>query len=102
MKIKNGVNLLGIRPEIIIGVLVADSILPYYGQDAVITSAVDGKHKRASAHASGRAVDLRIWDLQDKEYAVTQLSEALGDEFDVILESDHIHMEYDPKKGVNQ
>jgi len=102
MKIKKGVNLNGIRPEVLIGVMVADSILPKFGQGCVITSCIDGKHKRSSAHATGRAVDLRTWTLRDKESAVRIMQDSLGDEFDVILESDHIHLEFDPKKGPNQ
>lgn len=97
MQIKEGVKLLGIQPQTLLGAIVADSILPQYGQEAIITSAVDGKHKRSSAHYTGRAVDLRIWDLDDAEFAVLALQKALGSEYDVILESNHIHLEFDPK-----
>ena len=105
MKIKQGVNLLGIRNETNVGMMVAEAVLAEYGQELVITSAVDGRHKRASAHASGRAFDVRIWTLQadNTETEATQsLQVALGSEFDVVEESDHIHIEWDPKKGVNQ
>ena len=103
MRIKQGVNLSGARPEILIGMMVADSILPKYGQELVITSVVDGVHKRASAHASGRAFDCRRWDLANPERAVRELKIALGDEFDVILEDmpPHIHIEWDPKSTPN-
>lgn len=103
MKIKPGVNLLGVRPETVVGMQVADYVLPIFGQELVITSVVDGRHKRSSAHASGRAFDCRIWDLgDDAEVAVETMQRALSEEFDVILESDHIHVEFDPKKGPNQ
>ena len=102
MKIKKGVNLLGVRPETTVGMMIAASILPKYGQELVITSCIDGKHKRSSAHASGRAFDCRIWNLGQKELkAAEALQEALGYEFDVIRESDHFHIEFDPKTTPN-
>ena len=99
MKIKEGVSIAGIRPEVLIGVMVADPILSEYGQETVITSCMDGKHKRASAHYTGRAVDLRIWDLITPKVCVQKISTALGEDFDVILEGNHIHLEFDPKQG---
>ena len=105
MKIKQGVNLLGIRNETTVGMMVAESVLAEYGQELVITSGVDGRHKRASAHASGRAFDVRIWTLRAENTvtaATKSLKAALGSEFDVVEESDHIHIEWDPKTGVNQ
>jgi len=102
LKIKDGVNLLGVRPETVVGMMVVDSILPSFNQELVVTSVVDGTHKRASAHASGRAFDCRIWDLVNKENAVATLKTALNVEFDVILEETHIHVEYDPKTTPNR
>lgn len=101
MKIKKGVRLAGIRPEIAIALQVVAPILLAHGQECVITSAMEGKYKRASAHYSGRAVDLRIWALTSPQECVQKLSEALGDDFDVLLEGNHIHMEFDPKMGAN-
>lgn len=101
MMIKQGVNLLGLRPEALLGMMVAASVLPKYGQELIVTSVVDGIHKRSSAHASGRAFDCRIWSLANPERAVRELKIALGDEFDVILERTHIHIEWDPKSAPN-
>ncbi len=101
MKFKVGVSIAGVRPEISIALQVVEPILEKYGQEAVITSCMDGKHKRASAHYTGRAVDLRIWDITDKRKCVLDMQDALGKDFDVIMESDHIHLEFDPKMGAN-
>ena len=101
MKIKTGVSLNGVRPEVVLALIVVDPILQSYGQELVITSCMDGRHKRASAHYTGRAVDLRIWDLTNNKQAVDAMQEALGIDYDVILESNHIHLEYDPKQGAN-
>jgi hypothetical protein len=65
----------------------------------VITSILDGKHKPFSKHYEGNAFDIRI--IQYLKTHITklleQLKKELGPDFDVVLESDHIHIEYDPK-----
>lgn len=68
------------------------------GRAAVITSTTDGKHMRGSKHYKGLAVDLRTRDLPDdvvKRYGFA-LSFALRKLCDVLIESDHIHVEYSP------
>ena len=64
-----------------------------------VTSCTDGKHSRASLHYTGNAVDLRIWNIPEnrRKELVAKLSLALGAEYDVVLEKDHIHIEYQPK-----
>ena len=63
--------------------------------EMVVTSARDGKHKDNSLHYVGKAVDLRIRDYVDT-WAM-YLHNTLGKDWDVVIESDHIHVEYDPK-----
>lgn len=69
------------------------------GRNAVITSARDGKHMVGSLHFVGRAIDLRTRDmpLMGSAAIAESLREVLGKDFDVVLEKDHIHLEYDPK-----
>lgn len=66
---------------------------------AIVTSTTDGKHKKGSLHYVGLAVDLRIKDLTPvvtgSYYHALKL--ALSRLCDVILEKDHIHVEYQPK-----
>ncbi len=69
------------------------------GGSAIITSACEGEHGPGSLHPLGLAVDFRIRHIPNEErpalaYAV---SEALGDDFDVVLEATHLHVEHDPK-----
>ena len=99
MKIKPGVDVLGLRPEILLAVLAAERIWTRYNAEALLTSGVDGRHKRNSAHYTGRAVDLRTRNLAEinRPRAAELLQEALGDAYDVVLEADHCHVEYDPK-----
>jgi len=69
------------------------------GRTAIITSTTDGQHMRGSLHYQGLAVDLRTRDLplyvQKCYYSC--LKSALLKLCDVVLESDHIHVEYSPK-----
>ena len=63
--------------------------------EMVVTSVRDGKHKEHSLHYVGQAVDLRTRDFTDMW--AHYLRNALGKDWDVVVESDHIHVEYDPK-----
>lgn len=67
------------------------------GRDAIITSARDGEHSANSLHYEGKAIDLRTRDLDDDTQADyrLRLAASLLPSFDVVLESDHIHVEWD-------
>jgi hypothetical protein len=87
----------GIQPELVVAMLVVSGIHP----DAEITSCVEGKHSRTSLHYVGYAIDVAIND-KTREQAVdfrTAIAESLTVEYDVILEDDHIHIEFQPKGG---
>jgi len=97
MRIKKGVSILGLRPEMLLGLYIVDPIIESFKQETVITSCVDGTHMKGSRHYVGLAIDLRTWTLETPDECIRVMKEHLGEDFDVILESDHIHMEYDPK-----
>lgn len=97
MMLKAGVRLLGIRPEMVVAIMVAQEVYRANGADLAVTSVIDGTHSRASKHYTGCGVDLRTRHLQDPAKVHRELKDALGEDFDVILEDDHIHVEYDPK-----
>ena len=72
----------------------------------VITSLRDSKHSDHSKHYGGplgdircQALDIRSRNLNPAEQrvAIHQLKHYLGKAYDIILESNHIHIEYDPK-----
>ena len=48
------------KPEAVIGIMVSDSIFAPAGKELVVTSGVEGRHSRGSAHYQGCAFDLRI------------------------------------------
>jgi hypothetical protein len=96
MKIKPGVQLQGIQPGLVVGLMVADGIYLGAGEVLTITSGTDGIHSRQSKHYLGYAADIRTRDLNHHTEAEMQaaLVAGLGDEFIVILESDHIHIHF--------
>lgn len=99
MQLKTGVRVRGICPEIILALHIADEIYrKYFASELIVTSLVDGVHStQKSKHYLGQAADLRIWGLEGRvESIVSALKAALGDEYDIVAESDHIHMEFDP------
>lgn len=69
------------------------------GHECTITSAHDGVHSAHSLHYAGLAVDVRTRDLTKEqiETLAKALRETLGKDFDVVVETDHIHIEYDPE-----
>ncbi len=97
MKLKPGVRLNGIKPEMLAGLMIAQSV--FADREMVITSVTDGKHSRGSLHYAGMAVDLRRRHLgvKDAELVLAALKDALGADFDASLESTHFHIEYQPK-----
>ena len=97
MKLKNGVSISGLRPEILVALIVAEGIAREEGSEIVVTSGVDGQHRAGSLHYVGLAVDLRRWNLRDPTAFVDRLKESLGPSFDVLLERTHIHVEFQPK-----
>lgn len=97
--IKPGVKAKGLQPEILLAIQEAREVYRNFGATLVVTSLLDGQHSEDSLHYKGLAVDIRIRNLDERVWAVVaeQISKALGPEYDVVLESDHIHIEFDPK-----
>ena len=100
MDIKKGVNMNGIQLVMRKVLVAAEKIWNGYGVTLVITSCVDGTHSAGSLHYYGLAVDLRSRSFDSTDLARTaarRLQRALGDDYDVVIEKTHIHVEYDPK-----
>ena len=105
MKIKPGVSVQGLRPEICLAFYVAGPIWQRYRAEAVITSGTEhtGGHKHKSAHWRGDAIDLRVKNIAhgNRARAAELLKEALGTQYDVLHEGidepwEHVHVEFDP------
>lgn len=98
-----------VKPQTVLAIAVAGSIWQAAGVDLEVTSVLDGKHMLGSFHYKGLAVDLRTNSIQGEgRFAKVQklrndLAEALGEDFDVLLEdlglpNEHVHVEYQPKR----
>lgn len=69
------------------------------GVIVTITSGTDGQHMHGSKHYTNEAVDFRRSNLTQEQLALflPVLRTRLGENYQVIEETDHIHVEYDPK-----
>lgn len=96
IRLKKGVRLHGIMPEIVFAMVVVDQHYEKNGENLQITSVLDGKHMRASIHYIGGAFDASLPKMSP-EATVHRIAHALGPDYDVVLEKDHIHVEWQPK-----
>lgn len=111
MKLKKGVQVR--KGDISVNIRVVDAMLQVAvlyerlgitGLRAYITSILDGRHMKGSLHYDGKAFDIRTWNkemngqMTDKEKRVLarMVQDLLGDDFDVVVEKTHIHIEYQP------
>ena len=84
----------------ILALVIAQGIYGLKNRTCTVTSVIDGAHSRGSFHYLGLALDLRTNDLPpgEADEIVNMLRAALGQDYDVVLEKDHIHIEFQPKE----
>lgn len=101
IKLKIGVMLRGLTPQTLLAIQVAEGVYADFGHETIVTSVCDGVHSRGSLHYVGLAVDFRTRHLAagDNFKVAGELKDRLGLEFDVVLERDHIHVEYQPERN---
>ena len=101
MRLLPTVSLRGITPQLALAISIAADVWHAAGHTLTITSITDGtSHSRTSLHWAGCAFDCRTRDLPggEAEPMGAKLKAALGSEdFDVIVERTHIHVEWQPK-----
>ena len=96
---KDGVKVDGVKKETIeLMLLLNGYFVAQVGKLFVITSCTDGKHMKNSKHYSGYAIDIRT-----RHLTVCEINNLLAwfkkwhdKEYDMVVENDHIHVEYDP------
>lgn len=91
LKVKDGVT-----PLNLIIAAAAANVAQALGITVFITAGTDGKHMVGSRHYIGQALDFRTSNLTSHEVDAFKelLANRLGPHYDVILESDHIHAEF--------
>jgi hypothetical protein len=102
---KDGVCVQPVTVEAMMKVAVVYYRMGLHDTQACITSVLDGKHMKGSKHYEGLAFDTRTWanskgkqmSLDEKHKLATVIRQSLGRAFDVVVERDHLHIEYDPK-----
>lgn len=106
---KDGVDPGKPTTEILRAIVVVAGVCDGFGVRCTVTSMQDGRHSANSLHYRGgicRAFDLRTrdeapgyrqWSADLKHDLATACRNALGRDYDVVVEADHIHIEYDPK-----
>jgi hypothetical protein len=70
--LKPGVRVTGLRPEILLAVIAAERVYEEAGHDLTITV----------------------------QKVIARIKTCLADDFDVLLEVDHIHIEFQPKQAL--
>lgn len=114
IKVKEGVSIRGLQPQAFHAWYIAGQLYDeHYDVDCILTAGVDGKHGHGSLHYVGLAIDLRIRNLSPGNdlgpttmaratVLKNELKRALGIEYDVVLESNHFHIEFQPKNPVGE
>ncbi len=107
LTLASGVRIDKLTPQILLAMYVVDRCYLEIGVELVITSANDRQHMDGSLHPKGLAFDCRTepdgntWRPGAVKPAaidglVRRMRDRLGENFQVILESDHIHVEASP------
>lgn len=100
MRLKHSVKVRGMSVEILLAFVIANSVYGKHGVECVETSGDDSVHSNTSLHYAGNAIDLRTRDLppHSKQTVRDEIKDRLTVDYDVVLESDHIHIEYQPRR----
>lgn len=96
MLIKAGVDISRLKREIRRALHAAETAYSEDGELFVITSTYEGTHGAGSLHYSNDAFDSNRPEKNPKNVA-KDIKSRLGVDYDVVLEFNHIHIEYDPK-----
>ena len=98
MLIKAGVDISRLNPQIRRALKPLAKLWVYEATELVVTSTYEGNHMPSSLHYHNDAVDLRWPVFRDEQKPfLEKIKKLLGDDFNVMAEGPHIHVEYDPK-----
>ena len=103
VRCKDGVDLYGLQYEMRLVLIEADRIWRKHGQELVITSTWENNtpHGANSYHWFGYAVDFRTNYFGNEQAKIVrdELRLVLPEMYDVVLEDDHMHIEFDVERA---
>lgn len=97
---KDSVKVDGVKKETVELMLLLNTFfVRQLSKPFLVTSCTDGKHMKGSKHYSGYAVDIRSRHLTEREIGIllSWFNACHDKQYDMVVEKDHIHVEYDPK-----
>ena len=99
ISMKPGVDLSLLQPQMALATGILAIVYENYFCNLIITSGCEGTHSEGSLHYVGKALDYRTRNIPpgQLDFLVEEAKAALGPQFDVVEESDHLHVEFDPK-----
>ena len=95
--LKLGVDVSRLKPEISKKLNIIDEIYTFFNELCIITSTYEGNHMSSSLHYQNKAIDVSKPE-KHTDKILNMLRKRLSLNYDIVLEKDHIHIEYDPKK----
>jgi len=102
VKLKSDVKVTGLRPEMLLALMAASAVYRKHDHELVVTSLLDGAHAKTSLHYAGCAADLRTTAAHIPPSTIdaiaAEIRMALTADYDVIVERDHIHLEFQPRR----
>ena len=96
MLIKSGVDIFRLKRQIRRALNHVDIVYAKYDQEVVVTSAYEKDHSPSSLHYGNDAFDIRKPKSYEKEI-LAELRRRLGNNYDIVAEKTHWHIEWDPK-----
>ena len=102
LTLKHDVDAIGLTTGMLLAIIVVEGAYKDAGHVCTITSLSDGKHSPSSRHYVGCAADFRTMDIPKEKLPPLRetIANRLGPRYDVVLEPDHLHVEWDPKKQI--
>jgi hypothetical protein len=98
ISLKSNVLFRLLTPQMVIANQIVASIFAEFGWNTVITSGSDGVHVTNSRHYTGAALDYRTtaqgMTLEQIKAVETAVRAALGKQYFVLREPDHLHVQY--------
>ena len=109
IRLRADVRMGGIQPETVLAMSLVERWCDKKGWDMWVFSICEGKHGGGSLHFVGHAFDWWPDTIAEDvfrfgEDMARSIRDLLGQDFDVVFERKpvHIHVEYQPKTGMNQ